>query len=86
MRRGASGTAAVGAEYVGTVTATELERPTRPSLPDGLVVVVKEECESLPDGRPTARRAAAASTVYTQDDPAFPAGVDAIHDADLAVS
>ena len=24
--------------------------------------------------------------MYTQDDPAFPAGVDAIHDADLAVS
>ena len=25
-------------------------------------------------------------TVYTQDDPGFPAGVDAIHDADLEVS
>jgi hypothetical protein len=67
------------------VTATELEHPSAPVLPDGLVLVVKEECEccrmvapllgALPD-----------VTVYTQDDPAFPAGVDATHDADLAVS
>ena len=71
-------------EYVETVTATELERPSAPVLPDGLVVVVKEECEccrmvapllgALPD-----------VTVYTQDDPAFPAGVSGTHDADLAV-
>jgi hypothetical protein len=58
---------------------------SRPPLPDGLVVVVKAECEtcrmvapilsSLPD-----------ATIYTQDDPDFPPGAGAVHDADLALS
>ena len=39
----------------------------------------------MPDGR-AAAGARLDATVYTQDDPTFPAGVDAIHDADLAVS
>ena len=67
------------------MTATELERPTRPTLPDGLVVVVKEECETCRMVAPLLAELPGA-TVYTQDDPAFPAGVTAIHDADLAVS
>jgi hypothetical protein len=57
---------------------------TRPTLPDGLVVVVKERCETCRMVAPLLARFPA--TVYTQDDPAFPAGVAAIHDADLAVS
>jgi hypothetical protein len=59
-----------------------------PPLPDGLVVVVKEECETCRMIVPllSAIGAAAPLTVYTQDDPGFPAGVDAVHDEDLAVS
>ena len=61
----------------------------RPALPDGLVIVVKRECETCRMVVPVLsqlRDAGAAVTVYTQDDPSFPAGVDAIHDADLSVS
>lgn len=61
---------------------------TRPVLPDGLVVVVKEECETCRMTAPVVARLAAelGITVYTQDDPTFPPGVDAIHDADLSLS
>src|SRR5215204_4838071 len=61
----------------------------RPSLPDGLVVVVKEECETCRTVAPLLAELAKAGerlTVYTQDDPSFPPGVDALHDGDLAVS
>jgi hypothetical protein len=64
------------------------DAPSSPVLPDGLVAVVKAECETcqmvaelLAD---LARRGDL--TVYTQDDPAFPAGVAAVHDGDLGVS
>src|ERR1043165_3523857 len=53
-------------------------------LPDGLVVVVKEECETCRMVAPLL--GALDATVYTQDDPSFPAGVAAVHDADLAIS
>lgn len=56
----------------------------RPALADGLVVVVKRECATCQMVEPLLARFAA--TVYTQDDPAFPATVTAIHDEDLAVS
>ena len=36
--------------------------------------------------RPTALLVGLGATVYTQDDPAFPAGVEPIHDRDLEVS
>ncbi|WP_345412250.1 hypothetical protein [Actinomycetospora chlora] len=55
------------------------------SLPDdGLVVVVKQDC-------PTCRLVAPvlgdlAATVYSQDDPAFPAGVGVLDDTDLDAS
>ena len=60
-----------------------------PTLPDGLVIVVKHECETCRLVVPVISQLKAGSvpvTVYTQDDPSFPAGVGAIHDADLAVS
>jgi len=60
-----------------------------PTLPDGLVVVVKHECETCRLVVPVISQLKAGSvpvTVYTQDDPTFPAGLGAIHDADLAVS
>jgi hypothetical protein len=62
---------------------------TKPALPDGLVAVVKEECETCRMTAPVWTELAAAGvpvTVYTQDDPSFPPGVAAVHDADLAVS
>lgn len=60
-----------------------------PTLPDGLVIVVKHECETCRLVVPVIAQLKASSvpvTVYTQDDPTFPAGVGAIHDTDLAVS
>lgn len=52
------------------------------------MVVVKEECETCRMTAPVVARLASelGATVYTQDDPSFPPGVAAIHDADLAVS
>ena len=68
-----------------SVTATD---NTRPPLPDGLVIVVKEECETCRMVVPVLRQLAASAdlTVYTQDDAEFPGDPAAIHDADLAVS
>src|SRR4051794_27941376 len=72
------------------MTTPLLERPAEATLPDGLVVVVKEECECCRMVAPLLADLAAASgsavTVFTQDDPDFPAGVPARHDADLALS
>lgn len=62
---------------------------SRPVLPDGLVVVVKRECETCRMVVPVLsqlRDGAAPLTVYTQDDPSFPEGSNALHDADLALS
>ena len=56
----------------------------RPVLPDGFVVIVKEECETCRMVAPLL--AQFECTVYTQDDPAFPHSVSPTHDADLSVS
>lgn len=60
----------------------------KPQLPDGLVAIVKRDCETCRMVVPVLRqlRDAAGLTVYTQDDPDFPDDPAAIHDADLAVS
>lgn len=60
----------------------------RPRLPDGLVVIVKRECATCQMIEPVLAELGAGSplTVYTQDDPDFPATVDALHDDDLSVS
>jgi hypothetical protein len=62
--------------------------PERPRLPDGIVVVVKEECATCHSVGSVLVQLAEATelTVYTQDDPSFPGDPAAIHDADLAVS
>ena len=62
--------------------------PTLPDLPDGIVVVVKEECATCHSVGSVLRQLDEATTltVYTQDDPRFPESPAAIHDADLAVS
>ena len=54
------------------------------TLPDGLVVFVKRECATCVMVEPLL--CMFGCTVYTQDDPAFPASVAAVHDADLARS
>ncbi|HEX4982682.1 MAG TPA: thioredoxin family protein, partial [Ilumatobacteraceae bacterium] len=74
-----------------TATTTATARATEggaPRLPDGLVIVVKHECETCRMVVPVLRQLAASVdvTVYTQDDATFPGDPAAIHDADLAVS
>ncbi len=61
---------------------------SKPRLPDGFVAVVKRDCETCQTVVPVLRQLAGATdlTVYTQDDPDFPADPVAIHDIDLGVS
>src|SRR5713226_9510583 len=61
----------------------------KPSLPDGLVAVVKRDCAACSLIEPVLRQLKAAGrrlTVYTQDDPTFPSGVDVVDDRELEVS
>jgi len=61
----------------------------RPTLPDGLVIVVKRECETCRMVVPVIQELITGSlpvTVYVQDDPKFPESLAPIHDADLSVS
>ena len=57
-------------------------------LPDGLVAIVKRECATCVMVVPVLQRLVAERglTVFTQDDPSFPDGIDAMHDVDLSVS
>ncbi|MGF1596871.1 MAG: thioredoxin family protein [Acidimicrobiales bacterium] len=68
------------------MTATSSAPP--PPLPDGLVAVVKRDCPTCVTVAPVLVELGAGGplTVFTQDDPGFPEGLDARHDADLAVS
>jgi thiol-disulfide isomerase/thioredoxin len=67
-----------------------MERSSRskPPLPDGLVVVVKRECETCQMVVPVLAQLAKEPglTVITQDDPTFPAELDPTFDEDLALS
>ena len=73
----------------GSLYVRRMPTPTTPpALPDGLVAVVKRECETC---RTVVRvleqlDEATALAVYTQDDATFPAAPAAVHDHDLAVS
>ncbi|MDQ6774458.1 MAG: thioredoxin [Candidatus Dormibacteraeota bacterium] len=58
-------------------------------LPDGIVLFVKEDCETCRRVAPVIRRlheAGVPLTVFTQDDPGFPPGVPAVDDTELRVS
>jgi len=58
-------------------------------LPDGLVAFVKADCPTCQMVAPVLRDLrdrTAQLTVFTQDDPEFPEGVGAVHDADLQLS
>jgi hypothetical protein len=62
-----------------------------PVLPDGVVVVVKRDCPTCRMTEPVLAQIDESLdvtlTVFTQDDPSFPAGVGkVVHDDDLAVS
>jgi len=56
-----------------------------PSLPDGLVAFVKRDCPTCVMVAPVlaALKGSAPLTVFSQDDPTFPAGVDPIDDSEL---
>ncbi len=58
------------------------------TLPDGLVVVVKRDCDTCQMVVPVLKQLLAAThlTIITQDDPTFPAIDDVIHDEDLSRS
>ena len=61
----------------------------KPALPDGLVAIVKRDCATCALVAPVLqqlRAGGARLAVYTQDDPAFPAGLDPIDDTSLSVS
>ena len=57
-------------------------------LPDGLVAFVKRDCPTCVMVAPVlaALQGTVPLTVFTQDDPSFPPGVDAIDDTELEVS
>ena len=60
-----------------------------PVLPDGLVIIVKRECETCRMVVPVIEQLNNGSlpvAVYVQDDPAFPESLSPIHDADLSIS
>lgn len=61
----------------------------KPTLPDGLVAVVKRDCPTCVLVAPVLEQLATADapiTVFTQDDPGFPASPTPIDDTDLTVS
>jgi len=60
----------------------------KPRLPDGLVAVVKRDCETCQTVVPVLRQLADSPglVVYSQDDPDFPGDPATIDDTDLAVS
>lgn len=65
-----------------------VDQRTVPTLPDGVVVIVKEECATCHAVTSVLTQLADATTVtvYTQDDPGFPESPTPIHDGDLAIS
>jgi hypothetical protein len=60
----------------------------KPMLPDGLIAIVKRDCETCRMVVPVLQELAAGPgvSVFTQDDPDFPGDPAAVHDADLGVS
>jgi hypothetical protein len=63
-------------------------RPNAAPLPDGIVAFVKRDCPTCQLVAPALARLAADSalSVFSQDDPAFPAGVDVRDDTSLEMS
>lgn len=59
-----------------------------PTLPDGLIAIVKKDCPTCELVVPVLEQLgeAASLTVYTQDDPSFPTSLDPVDDTQLEVS
>ncbi len=76
-------------EYVG-VTATTADNDARPAIPDGFVIVVKQDCPTCVLVAPVLIELGfgdQAVTVYSQDDANFPVAAEwVINDTDLAMS
>ena len=68
--------------------STESSATERPPLPSGVVAFVKRDCPTCEFIVPMlgAIESELPLTVYTQDDPSFPPGVDAVDDCDLSIS
>jgi len=63
--------------------------PYSPSITDGFIAVVKQDCPTCEFVAPVLADMAKSDrplVVYTQDDPSFPAGLDPIDDTDLGFS
>ena len=62
--------------------------PATPTLPDGLVAIVKRECPTCELVVPVLEELAKSETltIYTQDDPTFPESLASEDDRDLSVS
>jgi hypothetical protein len=67
---------------------TRSSAPERPPLPTGVIAFVKRDCPTCELVEPILAAIArkVPLTVYTQDDPTFPEGIDPIDDTDLSVS
>lgn len=67
---------------------TDASAPSAPALPDGLIAVVKRDCPTCELVVPALEQLASSGslTVYTQDDPSFPASLAPIDDTQLEVS
>lgn len=63
----------------------EAAGPSRDALPSGLVVFVKRDCPTCALVVPVLQQLSRAAhlTVYTQDDPRFPPGLEPVDDTDL---
>jgi len=70
------------------VSSAAVAASARPALPDGIVAFVKRDCPTCALVAPVLAQLAGklALTVYTQDDPSFPEGVDARDDRSLELS
>ncbi len=67
---------------------TALAAPSVPTLPDGVVAFVKRDCPTCTLVAPVLEQLAKSTrlTVFSQDDPAFPPGVDPRDDTSLEMS
>ncbi len=77
-----------GAPRIGYSDAMSQAPPDRPSLPSGVVAFVKRDCPTCEFVVPMldAIGRQVPLTIYSQDDPEFPPGLEPVDDTDLSVS
>ncbi len=85
-----AGVAGLGIRYAGDMSPPpdSPEAAEKPALPTGIVAFVKRDCPTCELVAPVLAALAdrVNVTVYSQDDPAFPDGVDRVDDRELAAS